>query len=409
MYLKLKERGQGMMMISLPHKKRGRRLLLGEKIDTHVQMYLSRLRDAGGVITARIAIAAAKGMIYACDRSMLVEFGGHVELNCSWAYSLLSQMDFVKRKATTAAKSKLSVESFASVKRQFLADVASTVQMEEIPMELILNFDQTGIKIVPSSTWTMDRRGVKRVEITGLSDKRQITAVFCGSLIGDFLPVQVIYKGKTSRCHPSFSFPSDWHITHSHRHWSTECTIIDYINHIIVPYVNATRVRLGQNAPALVIMDNFKGQTTPQINEIFEQHNIHACLLPPNTTDRLQPMDLSVNKPAKDFLKRRFEEWYAGKIYQQLEGSDLETAGLQPVDLSMPVLKEKGAEWLTEMGEYLSDNPQIIVNGFIRSGISDAIDGNNKEDSGSNDSYESDGAALTVTGQIVQCIHGIND
>ena len=76
-------------LISLPHKKRGRRLLLGEKIDTHVQMYLSRLRDAGGVITARIAIAAAKGMIYACDRSMLVEFGGHVELNCSWAYSLL--------------------------------------------------------------------------------------------------------------------------------------------------------------------------------------------------------------------------------------------------------------------------------------------------------------------------------
>ena len=323
-------------------------------------------------------------------------------------------MDFVKRKATTA-KSKLSVESFASVKRQFLADVASTVQMEEIPMELILNFDQTGIKIVPSSTWTMDRRGVKRVEITGLSDKRQITAVFCGSLIGDFLPVQVIYKGKTSRCHPSFSFPSDWHITHSPRHWSTECTMIDYINHIIVPYVNATRVRLGQNAPALVIMDNFKGQTTPQINEIFEQHNIHVCLLPPNTTDRLQPMDLSVNKPAKDFLKRRFEEWYAGKIYQQLEGSDLETAGLQPVDLSMPVLKEKGAEWLSEMGEYLSDNPQIIVNGFIRSGISDAIDGNNKEDSGSNDSYESDGESESSfdsdgsDSTMYTCSTGIND
>ena len=60
------------------------------------------------------------------------------------------------------------------------------MQMEDIPMELILNWDQTGIKIVPSSTWTMERQGSKRVEAVGVNDKRQITAVFCGSLVGDF-------------------------------------------------------------------------------------------------------------------------------------------------------------------------------------------------------------------------------
>ena len=65
--------------------------------------------------------------------------------------------------------------------------------MEEIPAELILNWDQTGIKIVPSSTWTMDAEGSNRVEVAGVNDKRLITAVFYGSLAGDFLPVQVIY------------------------------------------------------------------------------------------------------------------------------------------------------------------------------------------------------------------------
>ena len=53
--------------------------------------------------------------------------------------------------------------------------------------------------------------------------------------------------------------------------------------------------------PALVILDNFKGQVTRRITDHLEAHNIHVCLLPPNTTDLLQPMDLSVNKPAKDF------------------------------------------------------------------------------------------------------------
>ena len=118
----------------------------------------------------------------------------------------------------------------------FLNDVVATVTMKEIPAELILNWDQTGIKVVPSSTWTMEERGVKRVEMVGVNDKRQITAVFCGSLTGDFLPVQVIYKGKTPRCHPHFTFPPGWHITHSPRHWSTEQTMVEYVEHIIVPY-----------------------------------------------------------------------------------------------------------------------------------------------------------------------------
>ena len=64
----------------------------------------------------------------------------------------------------------------------------STITMEEIKPELVLNWDQTGLKIVPSSSWTMDRSGSHRVELIGTDDRRQITAVFCGSFVGDFLP-----------------------------------------------------------------------------------------------------------------------------------------------------------------------------------------------------------------------------
>ena len=40
---------------------------------------------------------------------------------------------------------------------------------------------------------------------------------------------------------------------------------------------------------------------------ILQGHNIHTCCLPPNTTDYLQPMNISANKPAKDFIKMEFE------------------------------------------------------------------------------------------------------
>ena len=160
----------------LPQKKRGRRLLLGDDLDFKVQVYLKKVREGGGVVSARIAMAAAKGILLTCNRSMLAEYGGPITLNRPWAYSLLERMQFVQRKVTTA-KSKHTVENFTELKQQFLEDVVTTVSMEGIPPELILNWDQTGIKIVPSNNWTMDRQGAKRVEIGGANDKRLITAV----------------------------------------------------------------------------------------------------------------------------------------------------------------------------------------------------------------------------------------
>ena len=66
--------------------------------------------------------------------------------------------------------------------------------MEEVPAELVLNWDQMSIKIVPSPSWIMKKCGVKHVEIVGADDKRQITALFCGTILDDFLLIQLISK-----------------------------------------------------------------------------------------------------------------------------------------------------------------------------------------------------------------------
>ena len=55
---------------------------------------------------------------------------------------------------------------------------------KEISDELIINWDQTGIKYVPFSEWTMAQYKSKRVEVAGVDDKRQITATFVASLSG---------------------------------------------------------------------------------------------------------------------------------------------------------------------------------------------------------------------------------
>ena len=65
-------------------------------------------------------------------------------------------MKVVQRKATTS-KSKSSLVDFAQKTAKFLDAVAVAVIMEEIPGELVLNSDQTGIKLIPSSVQRMER------------------------------------------------------------------------------------------------------------------------------------------------------------------------------------------------------------------------------------------------------------
>ena len=57
-----------------------------------------------------------------------------------WAYHLLDQMNFVRKKATTS-KSKHKPADFARLKEAFLNDVVFVMTMEETPAELILNWD----------------------------------------------------------------------------------------------------------------------------------------------------------------------------------------------------------------------------------------------------------------------------
>ena len=82
----------------LPVKKRGRPLLLGEKLDTEVKYYIQAVRQGGGVITAAINMAAATAIVRRADRNLLVENGGPISITTNWAKSLLYRLNCVKRR-----------------------------------------------------------------------------------------------------------------------------------------------------------------------------------------------------------------------------------------------------------------------------------------------------------------------
>lgn len=128
-------------------------------------------------------------------------------------------------------------------------------------------------------------------------------------------------------------------------------------------YITKKRLelQLHSNHPALVLFDRFKGQCT-KIFHLLETNNIMVTVVPALCTDRLQPLDVSVNKSIQEFLCGQFHEWYSDVISQQLKSDDGSTS--QPVDLRMSVVKPVGAKWLIKAYDYMKSNGNIVRNGF---------------------------------------------
>ena len=89
---------------------------------------------------------------------------------------------------------------------------------------------------------------------------------------------------------------------------------------------------------ALAMFDEFKVQVTQSCSELLTRNNILFVQVPPNCSGRLQLLDVSLNKTAKDFMKQQFQEWYSERIFEQLD-QDIEIKDLQPVDLQLSVMK----------------------------------------------------------------------
>ena len=102
----------------------------------------------------------------------------------------------------------------------------------------MLNSDQIPSSYVSAGRSTMASRGAKTVAIKGYTDKCNKTLNFVITLAGEFLPMQIIYAGKTEAGQPrGVKFPSGFLVTQNPKHWSNETETLNLIEDIINPYV----------------------------------------------------------------------------------------------------------------------------------------------------------------------------
>ena len=110
-------------------------------------------------------------------------------------------------------------------------------------------------------------------------------------------------------------------------------------------------------------------------SEILDRCKSHIiCVINvPDMTKYYQPLDLTVNREAKRFLKCSFVDWYSSQVSNQLqEGKSLERV---QVPLKLSIIKPIHIGLLVEFYNYMTteEGKKYIYSGWRASGITDAI------------------------------------
>ena len=177
--------------------------------------------------------------------------------------------------------------------------------------------DQTPLSYINTGKYTFSLKSAKNIPIKGVDEKRQITPTFAVSCTGDFLPIQLIYAGKTERSLPKYSFPSSFLVTFTENHWSNTKKSVEFFKEIFFPYLKDTKRRKSYllELHALIIMDTFKGQGKDILKKLCAENNCDVVIVPHNLTNKFQPLDLSVNKAAKLFIQNEYNDWLPDQVF----------------------------------------------------------------------------------------------
>ncbi|XP_065094542.1 uncharacterized protein LOC135715060 [Ochlerotatus camptorhynchus] len=169
----------------------------------------------------------------------------------------------------------------------------------------ILNGDESGFSIQPSSKRVIATKGKKNIPIIEPGNAKQnVTVMYTFAADGTVIPPHVILPYKRLSKDLIQSFPGDWGIGTSASGWMDTLNFVEYIKKVLYP----TLLRNRTIFPVLYFVDGHKSHTTFEAAEVCEKLGIILVALCPNTTRILQPADVAVFRPLKNSWARVIDE-----------------------------------------------------------------------------------------------------
>ena len=240
----------------------------------------------------------------------------------SWCTRFMNRYNLVLREKTKIAQ-KLPRESDDKI-TSFHKFVIDLRRKHQYPLKMIGNMDETPVFFDMVGNKTVNQAGEKTiwVKTTG-HEKQRFTVVLACLADGTKLPPMVIFKRKTL---PKKKFPKGVLVHVQENGWMDDKGCINWIKKIWERCPGGLL-----NRKSLLIWDMFKSHLCENVKATIKRINTDIAVIPGGLTSILQPLDVCLNKPYKDGLRKCWNEWMVSGDHTFTAAGNMCTASLTTV------------------------------------------------------------------------------
>lgn len=267
------------------------------------------------------------------------------EAGKDWFYGFLKRNPEISVRVPEATRSVSKITAFNQTEMEiFFKNLIHLLENHTILPHRIFNVDETGVTTVHKPGKILAPKGKKQVDAaTSWESGKNITVCCCMSATGQFIPPLFIFP--RIRMTPALERggPPGSIYRCSKSGWMIEKLFLDWLKH----FVEHTKPTLED--VVLLILDNHVSHISLDIYEFCRQNGVLMLSLPPHTSHRTQPLDLTFFGPLKLQYHKECDLHMKTNNYEKLT----------PYDIA-PLFNKA----------YLkSATPEKAVNGFAAAGI----------------------------------------
>jgi hypothetical protein len=229
-------------------------------------------------------------------------------------------------------------------------------KLHDYDLSQIGNMDETPITFDMPPNRTVNSAGAKTIMIkTTGHEKTRFTVVLACMANGTKLKPVVIFKRKTLP--KNVKFVSGVIVQAHPNGWMDETGIQKWLHQVWNCRPGAMMARRS-----MLVWDMFRAHITESVKKTIKDLKSDTAVIPGGLTSVLQPLDVCLNKPFKDRLRKKWIEWMTSSSATLTKGGNL----MKPDIIAV-------VAWIKEAWDSIPI--EMVIKSFLKCGISNAMDG----------------------------------
>jgi DDE superfamily endonuclease len=182
-----------------------------------------------------------------------------------------------------------------------------------VDFDFVINMDQTALFFAPKPRRSYAPTGSKRVfACTPDSASSRATGMMTICASGKKLQLLIVYQASTKGPirKSLVNFPKGAQYTTQKKGWTNKVSMLCWVDKVLAPYI-ATK---PEHVIPIVVLDSHSAHKTKKVRARLTELGCQVHYIAGGCTDLTQPINLVMNKPLKDRLRKLFNAWHSHTV-----------------------------------------------------------------------------------------------